>query len=309
MIAQQVRQPVPEAQRIEEAKLDPCIEQPPAIGPREPEGAEPVEHHAHPRAAARGPPEGVDEARGDRARAHQIHLEQHVAARLLDRREHAREELAAVVQQAKLVSESPRPARGCRLLEIRLRRHVANNERPADQMPDPAAARRAARGAACAARRRRRRDRLCQQRAPARLGRLCRRPGAAPGGPAARRGCSAADAGARAARPRAPNATLARARAQYARDMATCGYMDHTGRDGSSPEERITRSGYRWRETGENLASGIMTPEDAVAGWLRSPEHCANLMDPAFRHMGVAYAVNPRLEAGVYWAQEFGTPR
>src|SRR5438270_52705 len=79
--------------------------------------------------------------------------------------------------------------------------------------------------------------------------------------------------------------------------------------DGSSPEERITRSGYRWRETGENLASGIMTPEDAVAGWLRSPEHCANLMDPAFRHMGVAYAVNPRLEAGVYWAQEFGAPR
>jgi len=108
--------------------------------------------------------------------------------------------------------------------------------------------------------------------------------------------------------PLAPNAILERAAAQYARDMAAYGYMDHTGRDGSSPEERITRSGYRWRETGENLARGIMTPEDAVAGWLRSPEHCANLMDPAFRHMGVAYAVNPHLEAGVYWAQEFGTP-
>jgi uncharacterized protein YkwD len=105
-----------------------------------------------------------------------------------------------------------------------------------------------------------------------------------------------------------PNGVLERAAAQYAQDMAAYGYMDHTGRDGSSPEERITRSGYRWRETGENLASGIMTPEDAVAGWLKSPEHCANVMDPAFRHMGVAYAVNPRLEAGVYWAQEFGTP-
>jgi uncharacterized protein YkwD len=91
--------------------------------------------------------------------------------------------------------------------------------------------------------------------------------------------------------------------------MATYGYMDHTGRDGSSPAQRITRSGYRWREVGENLASGIMTPEDAVAGWLHSPEHCANLMDPAFRHMGVAYAVNPRNDAGVYWALEFGTPR
>src|SRR6266699_2554716 len=44
-----------------------------------------------------------------------------------------------------------------------------------------------------------------------------------------------------AAPPLAPNAILERAAAQYARDMATYGYMDHTGRDGSSPEERITR--------------------------------------------------------------------
>jgi uncharacterized protein YkwD len=104
------------------------------------------------------------------------------------------------------------------------------------------------------------------------------------------------------------NATLEHAAAQYARDLASFGYLDHTGRDGSSPAQRITRSGYRWREVGENLARGIMTPEDAVAGWLHSPEHCANLMDPAFRQMGVAYAVNPRNDAGVYWALEFGTP-
>lgn len=120
------------------------------------------------------------------------------------------------------------------------------------------------------------------------------------------------DCGARyfaAAPPLTPSPALERAAARYARDMATHGYMDHTGRDGSSPGERATRSGYRWRETGENLASGVMTPEDAVAGWVRSPEHCANLMDPGFRHMGVAYAVNSRQEAGIYWAQEFGAPR
>jgi uncharacterized protein YkwD len=110
-----------------------------------------------------------------------------------------------------------------------------------------------------------------------------------------------------AAPPLAPNLRLERAAAKYAHDMAAHGYMDHTGRDGSAPGERITRSGYRWRETGENLASGMMTPEEAVAGWVRSPEHCANLMDPGFRDMGVAYAVNPR--QGVYWAQEFGAPR
>ena len=105
------------------------------------------------------------------------------------------------------------------------------------------------------------------------------------------------------------NATLGRAAQEYSNQMATWGYMNHTGHDGSSPAERITRSGYHWREVGENLASGIMTPEQVVTGWLGSPEHCANLMDPLFTQMGVAYAVNPHDAAGVYWALEFGTPR
>jgi uncharacterized protein YkwD len=112
-----------------------------------------------------------------------------------------------------------------------------------------------------------------------------------------------------AAPPLTANATLEHAAAQYARELADYGFMSHTGHDGSSPAQRITRSGYRWREVGENLASGIMTADAVVAGWLQSPEHCANLMDPAFRQMGVAYAVNPHNEAGVYWALEFGTPR
>jgi uncharacterized protein YkwD len=94
----------------------------------------------------------------------------------------------------------------------------------------------------------------------------------------------------------------------YARDMATWGYMNHTGRDGSSPAQRITRSGYHWSEVGENLASGVMTADEVVAGWLGSPEHCANLMDPLYRQVGVGYAVNPHDERGVYWAMEFGTP-
>ena len=91
--------------------------------------------------------------------------------------------------------------------------------------------------------------------------------------------------------------------------MAAWGYMNHTGHDGSTPAARISRSGYRWSEVGENLASGIMKPEDVVAGWLKSPEHCANLMDPLFRQAGVAFAVNRHDQRGVYWAMEFGTPR
>jgi uncharacterized protein YkwD len=111
-----------------------------------------------------------------------------------------------------------------------------------------------------------------------------------------------------AAAPLAANARLAQAALGYAHDMARYGYMQHTGRDGSSPAERITRSGYRWREVGENLASGVMTPAEVVAGWLASPEHCANLMHPAYREMGVAFAVNPGDARGIYWAMELGTP-
>jgi len=112
-----------------------------------------------------------------------------------------------------------------------------------------------------------------------------------------------------AAPPLALSAQLSQAALAYARDMADWGYMNHTGHDGSSPAQRITRSGYRWSEVGENLASGVMTADEVVTGWLGSPEHCANLMDPLYRQLGIGYAVNPHDQRGVYWAMEFGTPR
>jgi uncharacterized protein YkwD len=109
--------------------------------------------------------------------------------------------------------------------------------------------------------------------------------------------------------PLSPNVLLDAAALEHSRDMASHGYMDHTGRDGSSPADRITRTGYKWRMVGENLASGILTPEDAVAGWLQSPHHCANLMTARFTEMGIAFVVNPSTDAGVYWTQTFGTTR
>lgn len=105
------------------------------------------------------------------------------------------------------------------------------------------------------------------------------------------------------------NATLESAAAQHASDMATQDYFNHTARDGSNPAQRVTRAGYRYRATGENLASGQLSPEDAVAGWLKSPGHCANMMNATYSAMGVAFAVNPASTMGVYWVQLFGAPR
>jgi uncharacterized protein YkwD len=113
-----------------------------------------------------------------------------------------------------------------------------------------------------------------------------------------------------AARPLRWNEALAEASRWHSEDMARHNYFSHSGRNGSSPAQRVERAGYRYRSTGENIAAGgQMNAENAVAGWIKSPGHCANLMNPAFSEMGAAFAVDARSDMGVYWTQAFGTPR
>ena len=113
----------------------------------------------------------------------------------------------------------------------------------------------------------------------------------------------------KAAGPLRWNGTLAQAALAHAEDMARYNFFSHDGRDGSRPAQRVARAGYKYRAMGENIAAGQETPDDAVAGWIKSPPHCANLMNPVYTEMGVAFAVSPTSGLGVYWAQEFGTPR
>jgi uncharacterized protein YkwD len=105
------------------------------------------------------------------------------------------------------------------------------------------------------------------------------------------------------------NAALESAADQHAADMAATDYFSHTGRDGSTPAQRVTRAGYRYRMAGENIAGGQLSPEEAVAGWIKSPGHCANLMNGEFTEMGVAVAADAKSQMGIYWVQVFGTPR
>ena len=111
-----------------------------------------------------------------------------------------------------------------------------------------------------------------------------------------------------AAQPLHWNKVLAASSQRHAEDMAHYNYFSHSGRDGSDPAERVERAGYRYRNTGENIAAGQMRAEDAMAAWMKSPEHCANLMNPAFTEMGVAFAIDRASKMGVYWTQTFGRP-
>jgi uncharacterized protein YkwD len=96
---------------------------------------------------------------------------------------------------------------------------------------------------------------------------------------------------------------------EHAKDMAKHSVLAHEGTDGSTPAERVTRERYTWRIVGENVASGPTSADEVMAGWLDSPHHCENLMDPRYTDMGIAYTVDPKSDSGVYWAQVFAAPR
>ena len=105
------------------------------------------------------------------------------------------------------------------------------------------------------------------------------------------------------------NAKLAAAALAHSRDMAQRNYVAHAAPDGSKVAERAAREGYEWQGIAENIASGQGSPEQAVAGWLASPDHCVNVMQPEFTEMGAAYVVNPDSDTMIYWTQVFGTAR
>lgn len=110
-----------------------------------------------------------------------------------------------------------------------------------------------------------------------------------------------------AAPPLVVSQQLSAAAAAHARDMARRKFFEHRGSEGSQPKDRVLRTGYQPRLTGENIAYGPESAEEVVAGWLASPGHCSNMMDSRFRDIGVGLA-NGRKPGQIYWVQEFGAP-
>jgi uncharacterized protein YkwD len=109
--------------------------------------------------------------------------------------------------------------------------------------------------------------------------------------------------------PVAWNERLAASALAHAEDMARRDTLTHAGSGKTHSGDRATRAGYAWDVIGENIASGQGSARIAVDSWLRSPEHCATLMDGRFTEMGAAYVLKPSSSGPIWWAQEFGRPR
>jgi uncharacterized protein YkwD len=104
------------------------------------------------------------------------------------------------------------------------------------------------------------------------------------------------------------NPSLTQAAQSYADLMTSTGCFAHTC--GPQPDftQRILTAGYssNWTNLGENLAEGFGSNAQAVVdGWMKSPEHRANILNPGFSEIGVGIDL-PGGSSEAFWAQEFG---
>ena len=86
---------------------------------------------------------------------------------------------------------------------------------------------------------------------------------------------------------------LAAAAAYHSREMAKSGYFDHRSADGSMFWKRVQRfypvAGARSWSVGENLlwSSPGVDAAGAIQMWMESPDHRKNMLDPAWREIGI----------------------
>ena len=106
--------------------------------------------------------------------------------------------------------------------------------------------------------------------------------------------------------PLAWNSLLLQAASGHSSDMAQNNYFSHTSLDGRTMVQRVVATGYTYTNLGENIAAGQSTVESVITGWTNSPGHCANLMNSAFRDIGVACVRSDTSNYRYYWTMVLG---
>jgi uncharacterized protein YkwD len=92
-------------------------------------------------------------------------------------------------------------------------------------------------------------------------------------------------------------------------DMAMRHYLAHNSPDGVAPADRISGAGIAYRVVGENIYMDddaddpAELPHRAMEGWLKSPEHLANIVSSKFTETGVGVAESA--DGRTYVTQDF----
>lgn len=109
--------------------------------------------------------------------------------------------------------------------------------------------------------------------------------------------------------PLVPEPRLVRTARSHSRDMAVRGYFAHESPEGRDMAWRAGRAGIEYRRLAENIAYNHHAKRpaaEAVAGWMRSPGHRANILNPVFTHTGVGVVADR--DGVLYFTQLFLLP-
>ena len=104
------------------------------------------------------------------------------------------------------------------------------------------------------------------------------------------------------------DARLTAAAKAHSRDLAKSDRISHYGSDGSSPWDRVARTGYAAALAAENIGTGQASMLEVIKGWKGSEAHNKNLLLPDAQDMGIALVQEPKSEFKTFWTLVVGAP-
>lgn len=102
------------------------------------------------------------------------------------------------------------------------------------------------------------------------------------------------------------NAALNAAAATHSRDMALQNRPWHFGSDGSSPIDRVQRTGYTGQLIGENISETYESELETLAAWMQEEPSRVVLMDERAREIGFSW--HQEDNGKIWWTYVAGAP-
>ena len=108
--------------------------------------------------------------------------------------------------------------------------------------------------------------------------------------------------------PLSVNTSLVQAADVQSGNMARLNTMSHSLPGTATPDlaDRAVAVGYQYSSMGENIAYNYADADAVVAGWMASPGHRANILNPKYTEIGVSIATSAAGDP--YYTQVFGSP-
>lgn len=101
------------------------------------------------------------------------------------------------------------------------------------------------------------------------------------------------------------DAQLTAAAATHAQDIARQNRPWHFGSDGSSPIDRVARTGYAGRMLSENISETFENDVETLEAWLRDPVTRSGIMHPEARRIGFSWMQESN--GKIWWVQVIGS--